>query len=432
MFHVKHGPTPASPMESSPGRTGAESRGRERPCGSRRRRSQNSRNHLRRGAGATHIQPHQCSTRQSATASVDNPSPNGGLWMTTRAATRLVVGPAKGAGNGSAGACQWAGACQSGWHRQVAPAADANRCPWLAPTGASRSDIRSPLGRRARTACRLRDASRMTDRGMGRTADVSRETAGHPAGLVSRRSRPRSPGRAPARGSSEASAGRPVRRPARWRPGRVASRSGGVPAAGWCPGSGGAASVLRTHRQPWPAGLEARSGRGRPQDDVANQRPCFAFRSRVWVSFVAVTLRAGLAPLRYRECADDAPASARRPACSGRLSRDADPGAGGRWSIGPTWRDVSRETREVTRTPRRAKLVKPPGRLWRRPGPSAGESPPAQRQGRPPCRGGMWPALCTGQRHARGRRYRGVDSPQASVPAVHVRSYFRPGRGCFT
>ncbi len=151
-----------------------------------------------------------------------------------------------------------------------------------------------------------------------------------------------------------------------------------------------------------PAGLEARSGRGRPQDDVANQRPCSAFRSRVWVSFVAVTHRAGLAPLQYRECADDAPASARRTASSGRSCARADPGAGARWSIGPTWRDVSRETREVTRSTTPSETGEPPGRLWRHQDPALAK-PTSPASGATAMLGGMWSALCTGHRHARGR-----------------------------
>ena len=68
MFHVKHGLERATPRGRSTGRTVAENRGRGRPYGSRRRRSQDSRHHLRRGAGATPIQHHHRSTRQSATA----------------------------------------------------------------------------------------------------------------------------------------------------------------------------------------------------------------------------------------------------------------------------------------------------------------------------------------------------------------------------
>ena len=68
MFHVKRGPTRASPAGRSADRTGGGSRGRGQLYGSRRRRSLNSRHHLRCGAGAGPIQPHGWSTRQSATA----------------------------------------------------------------------------------------------------------------------------------------------------------------------------------------------------------------------------------------------------------------------------------------------------------------------------------------------------------------------------
>ena len=68
MFHVKRCPALAIRGGSSAARRAAGNRGRERPCGFRRPRSQTSRHHLRRGAGAGPIQPHGASTRQSATA----------------------------------------------------------------------------------------------------------------------------------------------------------------------------------------------------------------------------------------------------------------------------------------------------------------------------------------------------------------------------
>ena len=69
MFHVKRCLGRATRAGSSAARRAAGNRGRERPCGFRRPRSQTSRHHLRRGAGAGPIQPHGASTRQSATAS---------------------------------------------------------------------------------------------------------------------------------------------------------------------------------------------------------------------------------------------------------------------------------------------------------------------------------------------------------------------------
>jgi hypothetical protein len=159
----------------------------------------------------------------------------------------------------------------SGWRlsvswRQPASLASANRARDRTRT----SGVRSA---EARTACQPRDASRRTDQGMASKPMFHVKRPGHPA-------RPRLPGPRVSPGSGSRSGPRSGGVVVAGRPGAVSSRSGVVPVgwrlgSGWCPGPlGQQASSGRTvsHGQ---RALEARSGRGRPQDDVANQRSCF-------------------------------------------------------------------------------------------------------------------------------------------------------------
>ena len=137
MFHVKRCLARATRAGSSAARRAAGNRGRERPCGFRRPRSQTSRHHLRRGAGAGPIQPHGASTRQSATAT-------GGQQSAHR---RPVEGPT--AARGPRGARQQVEMLQMD-ARSQAPALGAGR--YLSGVGVA-ARHRSPRPHRASTPC---------------------------------------------------------------------------------------------------------------------------------------------------------------------------------------------------------------------------------------------------------------------------------------